>query len=70
MCRRFAMAAEVLRLHRNCVGATDLARSVSHLVSLGERLETKGVSLKVLDQAIDTATPTGRLMFNMLGGRA
>jgi DNA invertase Pin-like site-specific DNA recombinase len=33
-------------------------------------LEAKGVTLKVLDQAIDTATPTGRLMFNMLGAIA
>jgi DNA invertase Pin-like site-specific DNA recombinase len=47
-----------------------LARSVAHLVSLGERLDTKGVSLKVLEQAIDTSTPTGRLMFNMLGAIA
>jgi DNA invertase Pin-like site-specific DNA recombinase len=44
-----------------------LARSVAHLVAIGERLDAKGVSLKVLEQAIDTSTPTGRLMFNMLG---
>lgn len=47
-----------------------LARSVSHLISIGDRLEAKGVALKVLDQAIDTSTPTGRLMFNMLGAIA
>jgi DNA invertase Pin-like site-specific DNA recombinase len=47
-----------------------LARSVAHLVAIGERLERKGVALKVLDQAIDTSTPTGRLMFNMLGAIA
>jgi DNA invertase Pin-like site-specific DNA recombinase len=47
-----------------------LARSVAHLVSIGERLEAKGVALKVLEQAIDTSTPTGRLMFNMLGAIA
>jgi DNA invertase Pin-like site-specific DNA recombinase len=46
-----------------------LARSVAHLVAIGERLE-KGVALRVLDQAIDTSTPTGRLMFNMLGSIA
>jgi DNA invertase Pin-like site-specific DNA recombinase len=33
-------------------------------------LEAKGVALKVLDQAIDTSTPTGRLMFNLLGAIA
>ena len=47
-----------------------LARSVAHLVAIGERLEFKGVALKVLEQAIDTSTSTGRLMFNMLGAIA
>jgi DNA invertase Pin-like site-specific DNA recombinase len=47
-----------------------LARSVAHLVDVGARLEAKGVALKVLDQAIDTSTPSGRLMFNMLGSIA
>ena len=47
-----------------------LARSVPHLCEIGKRLDAKGVGLKVLDQAIDTTTPTGRLMFNMLGSIA
>ena len=47
-----------------------LARSVPHLCEIGARLEAKGVALKVLDQAIDTSTPTGRLMFNLLGSIA
>ena len=47
-----------------------LARSVAHLVEIGTRLEARGVALKVLDQAIDTSTPSGRLMFNMLGSIA
>ena len=47
-----------------------LARSVSHLVAIGGRLEAKQVALKVLDQAIDTSNCTGRLMFNMLGAIA
>jgi DNA invertase Pin-like site-specific DNA recombinase len=33
-----------------------LARSVAHLVAIGERLDAKGVSLKVLEQSIDTST--------------
>ena len=36
-----------------------LARSVAHLLELVETIETKGVSLRILDLAIDTATPTG-----------
>jgi DNA invertase Pin-like site-specific DNA recombinase len=47
-----------------------LARSVPHLCEIGACLEAKGVALKVLDQAIDTSTPTGRLMFNLLGSIA
>ena len=44
-----------------------LGRSVAHLVAIGEQLDAKGVALKVLDQAINASTPTGRLMFNMIG---
>ncbi|MGI8853698.1 MAG: recombinase family protein [Methyloceanibacter sp.] len=47
-----------------------LARSVSHLIAIGEHLEAKGVALKVIEQSIDTSNPTGRLMFNMLGAIA
>ena len=50
-----------------CCKLDRLARSVPHLCEIGARLEAKGVALKVLDQAIDTSTPTGRLMFNLLG---
>ena len=44
-----------------------LARSVADLVSIIHRLEKKGVSLRILSLGIDTATPTGRLMLNLLG---
>jgi DNA invertase Pin-like site-specific DNA recombinase len=47
-----------------------LARSVPHLCEIGARPEAKAVALKVLDQAIDTSTPTGRLRFNLLGAIA
>jgi DNA invertase Pin-like site-specific DNA recombinase len=43
-----------------------LARSVANLVSIIDRLEKKGVSLRILSMGIDTATPTGRLMLNLL----
>jgi DNA invertase Pin-like site-specific DNA recombinase len=47
-----------------------LARSVIHLLQIVERLKAKGVSLRALDQAIDTSSPTGNLMLNMLGSIA
>jgi DNA invertase Pin-like site-specific DNA recombinase len=47
-----------------------LARSVGHLGELVERLETKGVALRILGMGVDTGTPTGRLMVNLLGSIA
>jgi DNA invertase Pin-like site-specific DNA recombinase len=47
-----------------------LARSTLHLAKIADVLEQKGVELVVLDQSIDTGTPTGRLMFTMLGAIA
>jgi Site-specific recombinases, DNA invertase Pin homologs len=71
LAQRAELEAALDCAHEGVVTKLDrLARSVAHLVSLGERLDAKGVSLKVLEQAIDTSTPTGRLMFNMLGAIA
>ena len=47
-----------------------LARSVRHLTMLAGELEALGVDLIVPGQAIDTSTPTGRLLFNVLGSIA
>ena len=44
-----------------------LARSTLHLCQIAEMLDNKGVNLQVLDQSINTADATGRLLFNMLG---
>ena len=44
-----------------------LARSVRHLTQLASELEALEVDLVVLDQSIDTGTPAGRLLFNVLG---
>ena len=43
-----------------------LARSVRHLVALGEELRALGVEFVVLDQAVDTTTSGGRALFGML----
>jgi len=47
-----------------------MARSVLDLARIAELLEKKGVSLKVLDQSIDTSTSEGRLMFSLLSAFA
>jgi DNA invertase Pin-like site-specific DNA recombinase len=43
-----------------------LARSTFHLTQIAESLKEQGIGLKVLDQAIDTTTPTGKLLFDVL----
>lgn len=47
-----------------------LARSVRHLVGLTAELEALGVDLIVLDQGLDTSTPSGRLLFHVLASIA
>lgn len=43
-----------------------LARSVLDLAQITTEIAAKKVDLVVLDQSIDTGTPTGRLLFHML----
>ena len=43
-----------------------LARSVHHLVAMVREFEALGIDLVVLDQAIDSTTPSGRLLFHVL----
>lgn len=47
-----------------------LARSMFDLQAIVATLERKKVDLVVLDQKIDTTTPTGRLTFHLLGAVA
>lgn len=47
-----------------------MARSVLDLAKIADRLGQKGVSLRVLDQGLDTTTSEGKLMFNLLGAFA
>jgi DNA invertase Pin-like site-specific DNA recombinase len=67
------LARDVARRRIDAVVVTKLdrlARSVRHLTELAATLEAAGVALVVLDQGIDTATPTGRLLFHVLGAIA
>ncbi len=63
---RFARKGDVLMVTR----LDRLARSVLDLNTISQELQTKGVDLIATEQNIDTTTPTGRLMFNMLGAIA
>ncbi|MFL5014416.1 recombinase family protein [Rhizobium sp.] len=47
-----------------------LARSVADLVAMTATLRNKGVELRILTMNLDTSTPTGKLMLNLLGSIA
>jgi len=47
-----------------------LARSLEHLLEIVNLLQARGAFLRVLGDPIDTATPQGRLMLQMLGAIA
>lgn len=47
-----------------------LARSVSGLVAIADDLKDKGVRLRILNPDIDTGTPMGQLLLNLLGSIA
>ena len=47
-----------------------LARSVKDMVEITASLDEKGVALKILSIDLDTQTPTGKLMVNLLGSIA
>ncbi len=47
-----------------------LGRSLADLLDITNQLAANGVSLRVLDQNLETRTPQGKLMFSMLGAFA
>lgn len=53
-----------------CMRLDRLARSMRDLTHIAAKFEDKGVSLRVLEQNIDTTTSEGKLFFNMLGAFA
>lgn len=60
---QFARAGDSLTVTR----IDRLARSVGDLAGIVQRLEAKGVSLRVLEQPVDTSTAAGRCFLQMLG---
>jgi DNA invertase Pin-like site-specific DNA recombinase len=47
-----------------------LARSLRQLIETVELLESRGIALKSITEAIDTSTPGGRLVFHVFGAIA
>ena len=47
-----------------------LGRSLQHLIEIVNELQSKSVDLYMHQQAIDTTTPTGKLMFSLVGAFA
>lgn len=47
-----------------------MTRSTINLLSIVEDLDAWGVELEVIDQPIDTGTPSGRMMITVLGAMA
>lgn len=54
-----------------CITKLDrLARSLPDLLKITAQLDSKGVELRCIDQAIDTTTPEGRMTYQILGAVA
>ena len=47
-----------------------LSRSLKDLLAILDRIETKGAGFRSLTEAIDTTTPAGRMMMQMVGSFA
>ncbi|MGY3932859.1 resolvase domain-containing protein [Aeromonas encheleia] len=47
-----------------------LARNTRHLLEISDYLQHRQVALRILNQGIDTSTPTGKLMLTMIGAIA
>ena len=53
-----------------CVKLDRIGRSVRNLIDVTDYLQAVGADLVVIDQAIDTSTPTGALLFHVLAAIA
>jgi len=65
-CRQYVRDGDILVITK----LDRLARSTYHLTQIADELKRNNVELVVIDQNIDTSTPTGKLMFNMLASIA
>lgn len=61
-CRKYLRKGDTLVITK----LDRLARSTFHLTQIADELSGSDIELVVLDQNIDTSTPTGKLLFNVL----
>lgn len=47
-----------------------VARSMIHMIEIEAQVAAAGASIRILDLAVDTSTPQGRLTFNLFGSIA
>jgi DNA invertase Pin-like site-specific DNA recombinase len=47
-----------------------VARSMIHMIEIEAAVAAAGASIRILDMAVDTSTPQGRLTFNLFGSIA
>ena len=50
-----------------CWRLNRIGRSLRHLTEMAEQLEQRGIALRSVTESIDTSTPSGRFLFNILG---
>ncbi|RZT04571.1 Site-specific DNA recombinase [Duganella sp. CF402] len=67
--------AKVLTILRPCdvlvfSSLSRAARSMVHMVEIESRVARAGATIRILDLAVDTATPSGRLTFNLFASIA
>jgi DNA invertase Pin-like site-specific DNA recombinase len=65
-----ALARAVGMPPRYLPSALALARSVRHLCEIVDRLQAKGVALRILNMNLDTNDATGKLMLQIIGSIA
>jgi DNA invertase Pin-like site-specific DNA recombinase len=48
-----------------CTSLSRAARSMIHMIEIEARIASAGATIRILDLSVDTATPSGRLTFNL-----
>lgn len=74
MADRVEFAKVLSKLHKGDVlvftSLSRVARSMMHMLEIESTVATAGASIKILDMAVDTSTPQGRLTFNLFSSIA